>query len=99
MSKTRRSYTPEFKAEAVRLVIEQGMKLTVAARDLGIDKSTLSAWVANARETDGGSTEQVTQTPQEMAAELRRLRRENAILKEEREILKKAAAFFAKETR
>ena len=74
------------------------------ARDLGIDPSVLHDWVNKARAALVSSTavpgvDESTPLPAGVEAELRRLRRENAVLREEREILKKAAAFFAMETR
>lgn len=98
MSKTRRSYTPEFKAEAIRLVTEEGMRPIEVARDLGVHRSLISNWLRDSRAAKERSDHHEA-SPQEMAAELRRLRREVALLREEREILKKAAAFFAKETK
>lgn len=90
----RRKHTPEQKAEAVRLAIELGNTCKVA-RDLDLSPTTLQKWVhkAQAEKSEG--------TPEKLAfdekTELQRLRRENAILRQEREFLKKAAAFFAKE--
>lgn len=92
MARKRRKYTPEFKSEAVRLVIEDGLSISQAAKDLDINQSVLSRWVATARQTEHAGT-----PTSELEAENRRLRRENELLKKEREILKKAAAFFAKE--
>jgi len=88
----RRQYTTEFKAEAVKLVLEEGLSATQAARGLGITQPVLSRWVTKARDAarPGALTEQER-------SELARLRRENSILRKERAILKKAAAFFAKE--
>jgi transposase len=93
-TKKRRQYTPEFKAEAVRLVREQGLSRGQVARDLGVPASVVSRWVAaaEAAEVPGALSS-------EEREELKRLRRENKILRTEREILKKAAAFFAKESR
>jgi transposase len=86
-------FTQEFKEEAVRLVLTSGRRQAEVARDLGLGHSTLDRWLSQAREhivpvVDG-------ETPE---AELKRLRRENAVLRQEREILKKATAFFASET-
>ena len=95
MGKQRRSYTEEFKAEAVRAACAGDRPLTQVARDLGINASLLQGWKQqlkpHAVEHGTGA-----EPPDE---ELRRLRRENASLREDREILKKAAAFFAKEHR
>jgi len=98
MARMRRSYTDEFKQEAVRLVQEHGLSYAQASRDLGVCKSVIRAWVKKAQAGElGGSTSVVSSGAIE--EENRRLRRENAILREEREILKKAAAFFATESR
>lgn len=97
MAKKRRSYTAEFKREAVRLVQERGMTYTQVGRDLGVGKSLIRDWCIKAASSTGEESD--TGSGSAVEAELRRLRKENAILREEREILKKAAAFFAKETR
>lgn len=96
MARKRPSYSLEFKQEAVRLVNEEDMTYTQVAKDLGICKSTIRAWCkkTEAGELSGNGPSREGETAEE---ELARLRRENRILREEREILKKAAAFFAKE--
>ena len=91
---TRRKYTDEFKDEAVNLVREQGYKITEASRNLGIHDSLLRRWIKD-RSPDGNGNSPV---PGNVQAELKRLKRENERLRMEREILKKAAAFFAKES-
>ena len=98
MAKQKRQYSLEFKLEAVRLVREQNMTYAAAGADLGVDSTTIRDWcVKAAAGTLGGSR---TPAPERSSEdELAALRRENRILREEREILKKAAAFFAKETR
>ena len=88
--------TAEFRAEAVRLVEEGGQSLRQVARDLGLSAETLHRWVKQAK-TDAGEGPAGALTTDERA-ELRRLRREVKTLQLEREILKPAAAFFAKET-
>ena len=90
-TKRRRSYTKEFKKEAVKLVIEQGYTIAEASRNLGIHPNVLSYWKRNFQE--GGLDKAATS----VKTELKELRKENKRLKMEREILKKAAAFFAKE--
>ena len=93
----RRSFTPEFKAEAVRLVIEDGRTVTSVAADLDLTASALGSWVERAR-ADSGKSKRATLTTDERE-ELARLRKENRELKLDRDILKKAAAFFAKENK
>ena len=87
-------YDPEFRARAVELVRSSGLSKARAARDLGVNPETLRLWVKQA-EIDAGRRDGLTTDEK---AELARLRREVAVLKEEREILKKAAAFFARES-
>lgn len=94
MPRTKPSYPPEFKAEAVRLVGSGERSLTRIAKDLGVADQTLRSWVQHAASGDG-SGDAVTPSERE---ELRQLRREVRTLRQEREILKKAAAFFAKES-
>jgi transposase len=100
VARKHRHYGEEFKREAVRLLKESGKTLTEQARELGIDPTTLWAWREKIdHENDPvteGSIEGTLLTKDE---EIRRLRRENEILKEERDFLKKATAFFAKESR
>ena len=95
MGKKRRSFSKEFKLEAVKLVKEGGLSVTAAARDLGIGQTSLSRWVRQ-YDVDHGKGAAGALTTEEKE-ELRRLRRENRRLRMEREILKKATAFFAKE--
>jgi transposase len=89
----RRKFTREFKVSAVKLISEQGYSIPDAARSLGVDSNCVRDWVKKL-------SPQASLAPSEevaMAEELRRLRKENARLIMEREILKKAAQFFAKE--
>ena len=94
--RTRRSFSEEFKAGAVRLVLEEGKTVCAAARDLDLTESSLRNWVEQARADRTHGKTGLTTVERE---ELVRLRKENRILAEEREILKKAAAFFAKQSR
>lgn len=91
----RRQFSDEFKAGAVRLVVEEGKSVSRVARDLDLTTSALRTWVERAR-ADAGQGKPGTLTSSERE-ELAKLRKENRQLKMEREILKKAAAFFAKE--
>ncbi|MEO1171609.1 MAG: transposase [Myxococcota bacterium] len=91
----RRSFTDEFKAEAVRLVLDEGKTVSEVARDLDLTVSALRTWVNQAK-VDRGQRPEGSLTTEERD-ELRKLRKEVRVLKQEREILKKAAAFFAKE--
>ena len=88
-------YAPEFRAEAIRLARRSGKSHRQIADDLGITSETLRLWLKQVDLDEGKRQDGLTSDEQE---ELRRLRRENRILREEREILKKAAAFFAQET-
>ena len=93
--KARRKFTDEFKAGAVRLVLDEGKSISQVARDLDLTPSALGEWVARARADAGtGRPGSLATTERE---ELARLRKENRVLREEREILKKVAPFFAKE--
>jgi len=97
MGKTRRTYTREFKIEALRRVIEDGIPQTRVAEELGVSANTLWAWKRDfLADTDNAFPGQGKQKPDD--EELTQLRRENAKLKREMEILKKAAAYFAKES-
>ena len=84
--------TPEFRREAVRLALTSGRTRREVAADLGIGLSTLTRWLGQDRDVS-----EPNEAPVDLHAELKRLRRENSVLKQERDILKKAAAFFAKE--
>ena len=97
MSKKRRTYTTEFKAEAVRLVTEEGYTVAEAARSLGIHGNTLWKW-KQSFEADGHATFPGKGKQSPFEEENRRLRTENRRLRMERDILKKATAYFAKES-
>jgi transposase len=92
----RRRFDDDFKAQAVRLVLDEGKGVASVARDLDLTETALREWVKRVRaDRTKGKTGLTTAEREELA----RLRRENRILQEEREILKKAAAFFAKHQR
>lgn len=91
----RAPYPPEFRAEAVRLLRTSGQSLHKISADLGVSIESLRSWRRQAELDEGERSDGLTTEERE---ELRRLRRENKVLREEREILVKAAAFFAKET-
>jgi transposase len=92
--KSKPPYPQEFRRQAVELVRLSGRPIPQLAKELGVSDQTLRNWV-NQAQVDAGKREGLTSDERE---ELRRLRRENRTLLMEREILKKAAAFFAKET-
>ncbi len=91
--RTRRSFTADFKREAVRLTQTSGRTISQVAEDIGIGLSTLTRWKRKYQEAD------LLSGPQDdVEKELARLRKENRLLREERDLLKNAAVFFAKET-
>lgn len=94
MPRTRPPYPPEFRAEAIRLAKTSGEPISRIAKDLGISDQTLRNWVSQ-DDVDAGKKSGLTSDER---AEMRELRKENRRLREEREILRKAAAFFATET-
>ena len=93
-ARLRRSFTPEFKAHTVELVRTSGKSVGEVCRDLDLTETAVRRWLAQA-DVDAGRRDGLTTAERE---ELARLRRENRVLRDERDILKKAAAFFAKET-
>ena len=93
-ARLRRSFTPEFKAHTVELVRTSGKSVGEVCRDLDLTETAVRRWLAQA-DVDAGRRGGLTTAERE---ELSRLRRENRVLRDERDILKKAAAFFAKET-
>jgi transposase len=93
--KRKRRFSPEFKTEAVKLVLDEGRPVSAVARELDVSLSSLAEWVQQARVDRGkGKPGELTTAEKQ---ELTQLRREVRQLRMEREILKKAAAFFAKE--
>ena len=91
----RRAFTPEFKAEVVELCRRGDRSIGQVARDLDLTETAVRAWVRQADVDAGRRNGLSTEERQEFA----RLRKENRVLREERDILKRATAFFAKETR
>jgi len=85
----RKTYSDQFKRDAIKLMTDKGYSLSKASEALGVSQATLSTWKRTL----------VPQEQAELEAELKRLRQENQELRQEREILKKAATFFAKEQR
>ena len=92
----RRRFTEEFKASAVRLVLEEGRTVGAVARELDLTESAVRLWVERAR---AEQTKGKTGLMKEEREELARLRKEVRVVTEERDILKKAVAFFAKPNR
>jgi transposase len=92
----RRSFTPEFKDEAVRLVLESGRPISQVARELDVRPDQLRHWKQEFTRPAREASPPPGETPEQ---ELRRLRRELEVVRQERDFLKKAAAFFAKESR
>jgi transposase len=92
MARRRPQYSPEFKAEAIRLVRTSGQPVAAIARELGVSKASLLNWVEQTRPE---SREPLTTDER---TELQQLRREVRRLREERDILKKATAFFARQS-
>lgn len=93
----RRKYTDEFKQNAVKLVLEQGYKASEAARNLGINEGMLRRWIKKAADIEGRESVGPEGLTREQAR-IRELESEVKRLQMEREILKKATAFFAKES-
>ena len=93
-----RSYTVEFRDAAVKQVTEGGRSMPAVARSLEMSSKTLANWVYRARKGQSLIKRAPAQPVSEFEAELSRLRQENAKLKVEKEILKKAAAYFARES-
>jgi len=93
-----RRYTPEFRDSAVKQVIEGGRSVAAVARSLEMSNKSLANWVYRARKGQELIKRASAQPVSELQAELSRLRQENAKLRLERDILKKAAAYFARES-
>jgi len=96
--KTRKTYSKEFKLDAIALVREQNYSIAAAARNLEVTPQILGRWIKEAENDDGHALRGNGKlTPEQL--EIRQLKEENRKLKMEREILKKAVVFFAKETK
>ncbi len=95
--KKQQRYTPEFRAEAVKLVTEQGLSQQEAAKRLAVPKGTLANWMAATKASTRPSAPG-TRSAADLEAENARLRKELAEARMERDILKKATAYFAKES-
>ena len=93
MARVRRTFTPEFKRDAVALVTREGKTISEVARNLGIARSLLQRWIEQSRDQDRDGKPRKTQAGE--TKELRELRKQLRDLTEERDILKKALAYFA----
>jgi transposase len=91
---TMRQYSAEFKERAVKLAVESEQSMAQTARDLGVNENTLHTWIGQYHRMERQEKEV---HDEHLYEELKRLRKENARLKEEREILKQAAAYFAQQ--
>jgi len=98
MAKSRKRYTDEFKIDAVRLVLDEGLSKAEVSHRLGVGQDSLGKWVRAYKSTNGNAFTGKVELTEEQK-ELRRLRIENRELRMEREILKKATAFFAKDVK
>lgn len=96
MPRPKKSYSPEFREEAVKLVIETSRPIVQVAAELGVQEGTLGSWVARYRREHAGDEPDLDTTER---ARLRQLERETRELRMENEFLKKAAAYFAKDHR
>ena len=97
MSRKRKTYSLEFKQEAVKLVTEKGMSINGASQSVGVCKSVLQFWMKKAEAGELGQSPKA-KSQSELEAEIRQLKRQVSRLEEEKEILKKAAVFFAKDS-
>lgn len=95
-----KKYSKEFKENTIQLIINENQKVKEVAEDLGINRTTLHAWVTAYKKEHNIALREVNSivSQESESEELKHLRRENKILKQERDILKKATAYFAKET-
>jgi len=98
MKTLKKTYTPELKEEAVKLVLAQGLSIEQAAARVSIPKGTLANWVAAAKRGPSAAAAPGSRSVAELEAENAKLRKELAEAKMERDIVKKAAAYFAQES-
>lgn len=98
MGKPRRKHSLEFKLEAVKQVVEQGRSVSEVADGLGVNRNLLTRWKSLYSSAGAVTATPVDQEQRDLEAENRRLRRELSIARQERDILKKATAYFAKES-
>ena len=91
---TRRHFTQEYKDQAVSLVLDSGRTIVEVARSIGVHEMTLGKWVKKARDAGRVPDKGLSENERE---ELERLRKENAVLRMERDFAKKVAAWFAKD--
>ena len=99
MTEKRRQYTKEFKLDAISLVLDQGFSRKEAAASLEINAQMLGRWIKESRENEDGQAFRGNGKLTPEQEEIRRLKAENKRLQQERDILKKATAFFANETK
>lgn len=92
------TYTAEFRAEAVKLVLAQGLTLEEAAQRIAIPKGTLANWVSSAKRGTDPAAPPGSRSVAELEAEVAKLRKELAVERMEKEVLKKATAYFARES-
>lgn len=93
-----KAYTPEFRAEAVKLVLAQGLTLEEAAKRLVVPNGTLANWTSAAKRGNGAQVPPGSRTVAELEAEVAKLRKELTETRMERDVVKKAAAYFARES-
>ena len=99
MSKNQRNfYTSEFKASAVKLATESGQSVAQIARDLGVNDNTLHTWINNSLKPNKSNNGNMSKTSECHFEEVKQLKKELALVKQERDLLKKAAAYFAKQS-
>jgi transposase len=96
VARVKRNFSPEYREEAVKLVIETSRPVAVVARELGLNEGTLGSWVNAYRRTHAGEEPPLSTSER---ARLRELEKELREVKMQNEFLKKAAAFFAQESR